>query len=184
MLYPETIEVLAAQESVTWCDPPVSATVIGELVALLVIVTLPVELPVDVGVRLTDNTADCPAIRTVVGATPLALYPAPETVTCDTVTLEFPTFVKVTFCKLVLPTATLPKLTLEGVAVKTRAADVPVPVSGIDSGDALLVKLMLPLTTPVAVGANTALNVVLPPGVIVTGRLSPATLSPVPDALA
>lgn len=73
MLYPETVEVLAVQESVTWCDPPVSVTVVGELLAVLVMVTLPAALPVDVGVKLTANTTDCPDVSVVLGATPLAL---------------------------------------------------------------------------------------------------------------
>lgn len=65
--------MLAVQERSTKCDPPVRAIVVGELLALLVTVTLPVALPVEVGVKPTVNVADCPGVSVVFGATPLAL---------------------------------------------------------------------------------------------------------------
>lgn len=43
---------------------------------------------------------------------------------------------------------------------------------------------MLPVGLPVAVGANCALNDVLPPALIVTGTVKPLMLKPVPEALA
>jgi len=178
--------VLAVHERSTKCDPPVNVIVVGELLALLVIVTLPVALPVDVGVRLAVNVTDCPAVNVVFDATPLALYPGPEAVTCEMVTLEFPVFVSVAFCELVLPTATFPKLKLVGVAVKTSVAVAPVPLSRMVVGEvgALLVSVILPLALPVEFGANPALKVMLVPGVIVIGTLSPVILNPVPDTLA
>jgi len=185
-LYPTTTDVLAVQERSTRCDPPASVIVVGELLALLAIVTLPVALPVDVGVRLTVNVTDCPAVKVVFDATPLALYPDPEAVTCEMVTLEFPVFVSVTFCELVLPTVTFPKLKLVGVALKTSVAVAPVPLSGMVVGEvgALLDRLIVPLALPLALGANSALKVLLVPGFIVIGTLSPVILNPVPDTLA
>jgi hypothetical protein len=60
MLYPETVEVLAVHVSVTvWlvaCTPvPESAIVVGETVALLVTVTVPLAAPADVGLKTTLN---------------------------------------------------------------------------------------------------------------------------------
>lgn len=73
MLYPTTTELLAVQMRATECDSPASVMTPGELLALLRIVTLPVAVPVDVGVRLTVNVVDCPGVRVVFGATPLVL---------------------------------------------------------------------------------------------------------------
>lgn len=177
------MEVLAVQLRAIECDSPVSVIVAGELLALLVTATLPAAAPADVGVRLTVNVADCPGIKVVFGATPLSLYPGPETATCEIVIFEFPTFVSVTFCELVFVRATLPKLKLAGLAVRSRAVDMPVPLRGIDRGEpgALLVKVMLPLVFPVELGAKTALNVVLPPAVTLIGTVSPEILNPAPD---
>ena len=46
---------------------------VGELEALLVIVTVPVALPVVVGVKVTVIGTDCPASSTWPAPTPLAL---------------------------------------------------------------------------------------------------------------
>lgn len=64
-LYPETVEVLAVQVSVTECDVgwtpvPDSVTGAGELVALLVTVTLPGMSPVPAGAKVTFRVAVCP----------------------------------------------------------------------------------------------------------------------------
>ena len=61
-LYPETVEVLAVQVSVTECDTgwtpvPDSVTVAGELAALLVTVTLPGIGPVPAGVKVMFRVA-------------------------------------------------------------------------------------------------------------------------------
>ena len=53
----------------------------GELVALLTTLTLPVKLPDVVGSKITLNVALCPAAKVRGGVSPLALKPAPETLT-------------------------------------------------------------------------------------------------------
>ncbi len=60
----------------------------------------------------------------------------------------------------------------------------PVPLTGIATGEvaALLEIEMLPVALPVDVGANTTLNVVLPPAAIVVGVDIPLTLKPLPEA--
>lgn len=159
---------------------------VGEFVALLVIVTPPVTTPADVGAKVTVNTTDCPAVSVCVDVTPPALKPAPDTVTCEIVTLEFPTFVSVTFCELVLPTVTLLKFRLVGFAVTWSVAITPVPVRGMVIGEfgALFVRVMLPLAVPVELGANAALKVAFFPALIVNGVLRPVILNPAPETIA
>ena len=67
-LYPDTGDTLAVQDSVTECETgwtpvPDRETVAGELVALLVTVTLPGRLPVPAGVRFTFRAALWPGVK-------------------------------------------------------------------------------------------------------------------------
>jgi len=57
-LYPDTVEVLAIQLSATECCStavPDRVTVVGDPVALLAIVILPLTLPATVGLNTTDS---------------------------------------------------------------------------------------------------------------------------------
>src|SRR5712692_610939 len=118
----------------------------------------------------------------VLALTPLALKPAPVTVTPEMVTLEFPLLVSVTGNPLLPPTFTLPKLRLVGLAPSKNVAATPIPLKAIVSGEpgALLTKETEPVTLPAAVGVNAALNVALAPAAIVCGTLRPVMLKPVP----
>ena len=60
----------------------------------------------------------------------------------------------------------------------------PVPDKAIAAGEpgALLTIEMLPVAAPAVVGAKTAVNDELLPALMDIGRLTPATLKPVPDA--
>ena len=72
-------------------------------------------------------------------------------------TATVPVLVSVMFCEVLLPVDTVPKLKLVGFATNCPVAVVdPVPLRAIVSGDplALLATVMLPVTAPVAVGAN------------------------------
>src|SRR6266852_6601992 len=122
----------------------------------------------------------------VLALTPLALKPAPVTVTLEMVTLEFPLLVSGTGNALLPPTFTLPKLRLVGLAPSKNVATTPVPLKARVRGEpgALLVMETLPLALPVAEGANCALNVVFCPAASVSGTDKPAMLKPVPKALA
>ena len=122
----------------------------------------------------------------VLALTPLALKPAPVTVTPEMVTLEFPLLVSVTGNPLLPPTFTLPKLRLVGLAPSRNVASTPVPLRARVRGEpgALLVMETLPLALPVAEGANCALNVVFCPAASVSGTGKPAMPKPVPEALA
>jgi hypothetical protein len=125
-------------------------------------------------------------VKVVPEVTPLALKPAPETVTLEMLTLEFPVFVKVTLEEPLPPTFTLPKLRLVGFTPSRKVAAAPVPLRAIVSGEpgALLVMETLPVALPVAEGANCPLKVVLCPAASVSGTDKPVMLKPVPEALA
>ena len=118
--------------------------------------------------------------------TPLALKPAPETVTLEMVTFEFPVFVKVTLEEPLPPTFTLPKLRLVGFTPSRNVAAAPAPLRAIVNGEpgALPTKETEPVTLPVVVGAKTVLNVVLPPAAIVAGTVSPVMVKPAPETVA
>ena len=122
----------------------------------------------------------------VLALTPLALKPAPVTVTPEMVTLEFPLLVSVTGNPLLPPTFTLPKLRLVGLAPSRNVAATPVPLRAIVRGEpgALLTSDTEPVTLPAAVGVNAALNVALAPAAIVCGTLRPVMLKPVPVTVA
>ena len=185
------MEALASHVSATECDDaetpvPVSDTIVGEPVALLAIDTLPFTVPAVAGANVTVRTAVWFGVRIKPEVTPLALNPAPVTVTLEIVTFEFPLFFRVVVSALLLPVFTFPKGKLVGVAPSRVVEAVPVPLNAIASGEfgALLTSETDPLTLPAVVGANIRLNVVLPPAAIVLGRGRPVVLKPAPVTLA
>ena len=95
---------------------PDSETVNGELVALLVMVTLPELLPVVVGANVTLSTVDCPAARVSGTVRPVKLNPVPLTLAWETNTLEFPELVRARLCAVLVPVVMLPKLSDMGEA--------------------------------------------------------------------
>ena len=118
--------------------------------------------------------------------TPLALKPAPVTVTLEMLTFEFPVLVRLALSELLPLRFTLPKLRLVGFAVSRNVAVTPVPLRAIVSGEpgALLTSETAPLTLPAAVGVKTTLNVALLPAARVSGTLMLVRLKPLPDTLA
>lgn len=116
MLYPDTVEVLAAQLNVTeWltCTPvPESAMIFGEPDALLVTLTEPVSLPAAFGLKITLKVVFCPSLRVTGVPVPVRLKPLPVALICETVTLEFPELVTVTLCVAEDPALTFPKAML------------------------------------------------------------------------
>jgi hypothetical protein len=88
---------------------------------LLATDTLPVTLPGAAGANVAVKVAVCPGDRISPEETPLALNPAPETVTHEIVMLEFPAFVSVVDCVALLDTFTLPKLKED--ALELRRSD-------------------------------------------------------------
>jgi hypothetical protein len=107
----------------------------GELVALLVIVTLPLTPTLPAGVKLTLSDAVCPGARTCPVDTPLVAKPGPEMLTLEMVTLELPEFATVVLMAEFPPTVTFPKAKFEGLTVR------------LEVGVALTVRVALALVT-------------------------------------
>jgi hypothetical protein len=159
--------VLAVHSSATECVPvPDKLIVVGEFVALLAMVMLaPLTTPGVVGANVTVRVADCPGVSTVPLEMPLALNPAPTTVTLEIVMLEFPLLVIDVVDEALLPSFTFPKLKVVGFATSVNAAAAPLPDRLITSGEGVpfVVSVMVPFTIVEEDGVKTALNVVLPP---------------------
>jgi hypothetical protein len=92
---------------------PDRATVIVELLAVFVIVTVPVTGPIAAGVKDTVIVAEAPGAIFSPFDMPLREKPAPPCVTFETVMFEPLVFVNVTVRVLEVPTFTFPKATLE-----------------------------------------------------------------------
>lgn len=164
---------------------PLREIVAGEFVALLSTDTLPVTLPAAVGVNTGFSAMDWLGVRTVPEVTPVALNPAPATVTLEIVTFELPLFVSVTLNELVLPTFTFAKFKLVGFAPSRKVEATPVPLKEMASGEpvALLAMEMLPDTGPTAVGRKATLIVVRCPALTFKGSENPLTAKAEPDAV-
>jgi hypothetical protein len=137
------------------CPVPDRGIAMGEPVALLARLTLaPFTAPPVVGAKVTVSVAVCPGVRIVPLATPLAVNPAPTTVTPEMVRLEFPLFVRVEVSGSELFTLTVPKLRLGGFAPRSRVAATLVPFRLIasEAGVPFVVNVMEPLTAVVEVG--------------------------------
>ena len=182
--------VLAVQARATVCGVPVMPVpevliVEGELVASLLIETLPATAPVVVGANCTVRVADWFGVNISPAVTPLVLKPAPVTVTPEMVTFALPLLVTATLSELLLPSFTLPKLKLEVLNPSTLLEATPVPLSEMDNGEpgALLSSEIEPEAAPLVVGAKTALKVMFLPARMVTGALIPEMLKPAPVTL-
>jgi len=113
------------------------------------------------------------------------LNPVPLALAAEIVRLDPPEFVSVSESVLEVPTVTLPKLRLEGFGEIWPGAT-PVPDKDTESVGFEAVELIVkvPELAPVAVGANTALKLVVWPAPRVMGNVGPVKLKPVPLALA
>lgn len=152
---------------------------------MLAILTFePFALPALPGENVIVSVVDCPGIRMAPPETPLALKPAPLTVTLDISTLAFPVFVSVELNALLLPGVTVPKFRLAGLTASEVFAADPVPVTPITSGEGtpFVTSVIEPLTAEAEPGANSALNVTLEFGAIVVDVDNPVKLTPAPLA--
>ena len=149
-----------------------------------VTVTVPVNVPVDVGANFTVKVVLCPDVNVTGGVIPEMLNPVPDAPTAEIVALAPPVFLIVSVWLELCPTVMFVKVKLVGDAVSTAAAATAVPVKGIAKlgFEASDVTVTVPLNVPAEVGANFTVNVVLCPAVSVTGGVIPETLNPVPDA--
>ena len=170
------MDALAVHVSVTECDTgwtPVPESVMdaGELVALLVTITLPGTSPVPEGAKVTFSVAVCPGVTICPDETPLAVYPAPEMLTFEIVTFEFPPLVKITGRMLLLPILTFEKFRLVWLALRINvAAAFTVSVAGL--------LVMLPALF-VTVTVNCApLSAVVAAGVVYEAEVAPLMADP------
>lgn len=143
---------------------------------------MPLADPLVWGVNVTENETLCPAAMVNGNETPLNEYSELLIVSEETVMLA-PLAVIVAGKVELLPTLTSPKFRLVGVRLSWPVAT-PVPETAIvrSGSDALETIEMLPLSLPLANGANSAVNVMLSPEVKVMGTFSPEMLNPVPLA--
>jgi hypothetical protein len=93
--------LLALQDKITeWAAAatpvPDSEILTGELIALLLIVTLPVDSPFAGGVKVVVMMVDWPGFK-MSPLAPLELNPAPAIETCEMVTFAFPALVIANF---------------------------------------------------------------------------------------
>jgi len=166
------------------CVPvPLKATEVGEVTALLAMLTVPFRVPAVVGANTAVNVAVPPTPTVAGSAKPLTLNPAPLAVICEIVKVLVPLLVMVNACDAVWPLATLPKLKLAGETPNPACA--PVPFSTMVAGElaASLTTESDPLALPATVGANTAFKLTLAAGLTDTGNVKPFALNPAPVAV-
>ena len=168
--------MLGVQFNVTECEleftpDPDSEMMVGEFVALLAMVMIPVRLPAAAGAKATSNVAFCPGARIIPAETPLVVNPAPELLTWEMDTLEFPALVIVIAKTLVLPRGTFPKVKLDELAFNREVLEMPIPLTVTVAGEfaALLMTETTPEAIPVAVGENNKLIVDCLPAPMVIG---------------
>jgi hypothetical protein len=156
----------------------------GELVALLLTVTLPFTLWASVGANATFSVADWFGFRVVPPLTPLALNPLPDTVTLEIVTSEFPAFVRAVLKDPVFPRVTFPKPRLVGLMPRVNVAAIPAPLRPTEVGEvgALLIMETLPDAVPTEVGRKATEIVVCCPALTFKGSENPLTVKAGPDA--
>jgi hypothetical protein len=179
--------MLAPQFKATECDVPLtpvpaSATLPGEFVALLAIVTSPLTAPALFGANTTSISAVWFG-AIVVPLTPLfTLNPVPVVLICDTVTLELPVLVTATPSMLVFPTISFPKFRLVVDSEMLRVAVPPLPLNAnVYVGLlALLLTVMLPVALPAFVGANDTVKLLVCEAASVMGRARPLIWNPAP----
>ena len=128
------------------------------LVELLLIVRVPAADPLAVGANCTDRVSDCPGFNVAGRLAPTRENPVPETDAEFTVTAAEPDDVSVNDCVPEEFTATLPKLNVlalnDNCGVEAAA---PVPLKETEIVlplVELLLILRLPVSDPLAVGAN------------------------------
>jgi hypothetical protein len=167
----EELTVMAGADA----TPVPDKLIVGDELALLASVTVPVALPAEVGANLIESVAACPAESAAGVAIPLPVNSAPDTLTCEIFKFALPEFVIVTAWVPELPSVTFPNGTLVELTVIAGVVATPVPLSETVEGEvgALLVSEMLPGELPAVVGANVTLKLAAPPAAIMAGVARP-----------
>jgi hypothetical protein len=161
---------------------PERLTAVGEPVALLATLTLPLTAPPLVGSNVTESATDWPAPSTVPASEPAAVKPFPDKVTLEIVTLALPVLVRVVESEPLLSSSTFPKLRVEGLALSDAVAARPVPerLMASEEGVPFVASDTVPLAAPAAEGSNVTLNEALLPAAIVVEVLNPVSPKPEP----
>lgn len=105
-------------EWVAGAPVPDNAIVSVPFEALLLMLMLPEALPVLAGAKVAVRVTDWPGVKIVPADTPLALKPAPDTITFEMVMLALPALVSVKVCWPLLAMLTEPKLKLVELAFR------------------------------------------------------------------
>jgi hypothetical protein len=105
------LEELTFKSDVAATPDPLTATVAGELVVLLMTETVPETFPVAVGENLISNVVCWDGPIDIGSEMPLTVNPGTGTLACKIDKFDPPVLNTVTDCVTVLPTATDPKLT-------------------------------------------------------------------------
>ena len=100
-----------------------------ESVALLAMLTVPVELPLAAGAKATLRVALCPGARIVPEGIPPALKAGPEMLTLEIVTLVPPVLAKLTPSEPVSPKFIFPNAKLDWLALNCPAVEVMAEVT-------------------------------------------------------
>jgi hypothetical protein len=112
-----TVIDVTALPPADWTPVPDRSIVTGELLTLLVMVTLPETPPAAAGANVTFKMALWPGFRRLPAEIPVASKPGPEMLVFEIVIVDPPEFVKVTAKMLLLPTLTVPKFKVEALTL-------------------------------------------------------------------
>ena len=152
--------------------------------ALEITVSVPLDVPAEVGEYVTVNDMVCPGVK-VPAVNPETLNPVPDAVAAETVVFTPPVFVSVSVWLEVCPVVMFVNVMLAKVGV-TTAGVAPVPDTA--KSTVLLIPVTVnetvPLLPPAAVGANFTVKLVAWVGAKVSGKVSPLMLKPAPVTVA
>jgi len=152
--------------------------------AFEVTVTVPLDVPAEVGAYVTVNDMLCPGVN-VPAVKPETLNPVPAAAAAEIVALVPPVLVRVSVWLEVWPAVMFVYVMLAKVGV-TTAGVAPVPDTA--KSTVLLIPVTVsetvPLLPPAAVGANFTVKLVAWVGAKVSGKVSPLMLKPAPVTVA
>jgi hypothetical protein len=151
--------------------------------ALLVIETVPANVPAAPGLYVTVRLASFPGPSVTGTANPETLTPEPEKVIREIVTLSVPVLANCTVFVTSLPTETVPNATDAGETLNSDSdVGVPVPLRAtvMVGSKALLEIVIVPESAASAVGLNRTLIVVLWPALKAMGKCGPEAANPEP----
>ena len=161
---------------------PLSATVAGELAALLMSETPPDTVPAACPTNCTVKELLWPALMVCGRDRPERLKPVPVRLACEIVRLLLPELMICTDCELLAPVITLEKLRLPGVTARLPCTAAPVTLSVV-AGPCAFVSVINPFKEPAAAGLYFSVRVAVCAGANVSGALMPEAVRFAPATL-